>query len=142
MFCRRGLANPMRATIARCEYDAGFAKYPTALSVSKHGADQSRINIGSIKVHAPPTETTVLGFQQICSGLVIRFQFEKIALGYYPSNLFVGEVNVAQVVFGERQEFPPRLSAVSCLKQSAATAGDPTSILVEKVNCVQPGHRA
>ena len=132
----------MRATVPRGKDDAALTKYPTAAGVGKDHADQPGIDIRSVKKHRPPTETTVFSFQEVSARLVIRFQFEQVALNYQPANCFVGKVNVTQIVFGQRIESAPRLAAVGSFQQRATTTCNPASILIQKVNAVQPGHRA
>src|SRR5258708_6365045 len=132
----------MSATVTRSEDNAAFTKHPTTFGVGKDRANQARIDIGSVEKHRPPTETTVLSFQEVGARFVIRFQSEQVALSYQPANLFISKVDVAQIVFGQRVESVPRLAAVDRFQQRAATAGDPASVLIEKVNAVQPGHGA
>src|SRR2546429_2546051 len=112
MLRRRSLAEPMCTTVLGSKDDSRFAKYPTTVGVGKHRPDQTRIDIGSVKEHPPPTETTVFSFQQVGARLVIRFQLEHIALGYQPTDFLVGKINVAEIVFGERMEPAPVLPAV------------------------------
>src|SRR6266436_2017453 len=133
---RRRLARPLYPAVTRGKDDAAFAKHPAPLDISKHDADQTGAGIRAFEKYALPTKTSVLSFQQVGPRFVIRFQLEHVALCYQPANLFVCKVNVAQIVFGQRIEFAPRLSAVDCFQQCAATAGNPASVLIEKVNSV------
>src|SRR6266478_2499600 len=139
---RRRLARPLCPAVTRGKDDAAFAKHPAPLDISKHDADQTGAGSRAFEKYALPTKTSVLSFQQIGPRFVIRFQFVYVALCYQPANFFVRKVNVAQIVFGQRVEFAPGLSAVDCLQKCAATAGNPAAVLIEKVNPVQPGHRA
>src|SRR5260221_8945842 len=136
------LARPSHAAITRGKDDAAFPKQPAPLDISKHDPHQTGIGIRAFEKYTLPTKTSVLSFQQVGSRFVIRFQFVYVALCYQPANFFVRKVNVEQIVFGQRVEFAPGLSAVACLQKCAATAGNPAAVLIEKVNPVQPGHRA
>src|SRR6266404_5313079 len=138
----RRLARPLHAAITRGKDDAAFPKQPAPLDISKHDPHQTGIGIRAFEKYTLPTKTSVLSFQQVGPRFVIRFQFVYVALCYQPANFFVRKVNVAQIVFGQRVEFAPGLSAVDCLQERAATAGNPAAVLIEKVNPVQPGHRA
>src|ERR1700681_4903855 len=108
----RRLARPSHPAITRGKDDAAFAKHPAPLNISEHDAHETGIDIRTVEKYALPTKTSVLSFQQVGPGFIIRFQFEHVALRYQPANLFVRKVNVAQVVFGQRVKFAPRLSAV------------------------------
>ncbi len=136
------MPRPTRAAIAREHCHAALAKYPTALAVSERRTHHSHTVVSASESNALPGQSTIVCSQQVTARFIVRLKFENIAFANQPSVVVIGKVNIAQIVFGWRMNFGPCLAAVGRFEERSLAACYPTMITIEKVNRMEPGHRA
>src|SRR5437016_9199374 len=99
---------PMRAAVVGGQNHTAFSKDQSALGAVKNRVRQTCVYVEPFNIHSLPTHPTVSCLEQVCA-LLIRLQSQQITLAQEPSGLFIGKINVAQYVRGQRMKFAPCL---------------------------------
>jgi hypothetical protein len=76
---------------------------------------------------------------EVGARLVCRLQVVEVSFDDYPAVNVIEEVDIANDVFGRSILLDPSLAAILGHQQSAFGADDPTAVLIEKEDRVEPG---
>jgi hypothetical protein len=93
-------ANPVRTSIRRSVDGSALAEGPAASARTKDGPNHASINISTANVDPLPMFAAISCIYQISARVFFCFQFVNVPLANDPTIAFVGEINIAQHIFG------------------------------------------